>query len=676
MRAQTQAAAGVPPFRRRPSLTCKPIVGLDYETYCELDLTEVGPWAYTEHPSCDVISAAYVIDDGDPVLWLPGDPLPDFALHPERYELHAYNAFFEWCVWHKLLKWVKAPIRLWHDTRAKALAMALPRDLETTCEVLRLPDELAKLKEGKDLIKDLCSPDKHGKRCRDPIKLTRFYEYNKQDTVAERAVRKCVRDLTPAERELWELDFKINIRGVPLDGDLLRSASRLYTRIKPGIITELKELTRLDNPNSVPQFKGWLHARGHKVPNCQAVTMTELKEAANDPQLSHIIDLRSQLGRTPLAKYASVLRRLGADGRFHGALEYHKATTGRWASTGVNFQNLTHPKLSLHDIELAVDLIKYGDPALLDMFFDEHAIEVLSSCLRSMIRARPGYKLIVADYSSIESRVLAWLAGQLDKLDVFRGHGKVYEHIASVMYGLPIDQITKGSPERMTGKIGELLCGFEGGWKAIVKGAIKQGLHISRDQAEKIKTGWRAANPAIVALWTMNNKAAIMAMRNPGKVIRVKDMANDEQRKYRVNEKLAFKKVGNFLFKQLPSGRVLSFCKPRLTEGRYDNLQVSYECVNSKTHQWSVKHGYGGDFTQSDTQAVARDLLAHAVPKLERYGYPVVLLIHDEFIIEVPDKPQYNLDEVKEIICELPDWAEGLPVSASGFEDYLYHEKD
>lgn len=648
-----------------------PHIGHDYETYSEVDLKEVGPWAYSIHPSTEVISWALTLEEEEPQLWLPGQKYLKPVYEAEKYVWCAWNNFFEYCIWHNTLKLPALPIENQLCTQALALALALPRSLGECGQVLGLPQELVKNSRGEELIRVLCSPDKKtGERNRDPVLLEEFYEYNKQDTIAERAVKKLTRPLIPQEREIWEIDFRMNIRGVPVDVDLLKGASKVYIDFKAPLKEKLKKETGLDNPNSQPQFKNWLHEKGYPVENLQKATIEELIASCEDKQLIKLVEWRSALARTPLTKYGKILEKKGNDGRFHGALSYHVPTTGRWSSTGVNFQNLNHPTLDQPDIEICIELLKRGDVDLIEWLYDD-PIEAMSSCLRGIMRAEPGKRLIVADYKAIEARVIAWLAGEEDKLNVFRTHGKIYEHAAVGLFGVAsIDTVEYD--QRQSGKVVELACGFQGGYRAVLRMARSRGIDIksiAKKLGHKSATAfakflvaqWRSNNRKIVKLWKDTERAAIRAVLDPGKV-------------YKVNQYFAFKCIKGMLLCQLPSGRQLAYFNPKIETGPYDEPQLTYWCVDSKKHKWMKRHSYGGDLVQGVTQGAARDVMAHAMPKLVKKGYDLVMLIHDEIISEM----KFGIGSLKEkikIMCELAPWMKGLPVAADGFESVVYRKE-
>lgn len=654
----------------------KPSVSHDFETYSDVDLKQVGAWAYSEHPSTRVISWAAKVDDTPPQIWyedtLHAGIQPPLLADPTRVNWYAWNAFFEYCIWVNTLGWPAPPIDNWYCTQSLALALALPRDLATCGRVLRLPAALQKDKRGEELISLLCRPDKKtGQRNTDPVLLDELYDYNKQDTVAEQAIKHKLRPLQRTERRVWQIDLAMNVRGVPLDTQLLTHAATVYTAYKAPLKQRLQQLTGLPNPNSGVQFKTWLAEHGHPLPNLQKATVAAFLSTCDDAQLTQIVQWRSALARTPLTKYEKIAQKMGGDGRFHGALSYHMATTGRWSSTGVNFQNLNHPTLSPAEIETCIAALKTGDVDLVSALYED-PIEAMSSCLRGVMCATPGHRLIVADYKAIEARVIAWLANHEPRLAIFRTHGKIYEYAATQLFGVAeLDSIEKDSPERFAGKVAELALGFQGGWRALINMAAQQGVdlgvlarnlgHSSAEAfAQTVVTRWRQANAAIVDLWYAVERAAIHAVSDPGIV-------------HRVNNKLAFKYVPGMLLLQLPSGRQLAFFQPSLHEGRYGAPELRYWCVDAKTHKWGQKHSYGGDLTQSATQAVARDVMADALPQLVDTGYVPVMLIHDEIITEMP-VGRGSLAEMTSIMCRTASWAAGLPVAADGFESVRYRK--
>lgn len=644
-------------------------ISSDCESYSELDLKKYGAWAYSQHPSTELISWAFAVGDEEPQLWTPGEELPDEFYQPEKYLWHAWHAFFEYAMWVNVLKLAPLPIHNQSCTMGLALALALPRSLGECAQVIGLPGSLQKDKYGKDLIAKLCSPGRGGVRNRDPELYGHMYEYNKQDVVAERAVKNYCRPLDPFERRVWQIDFEINIRGVPLDVPLLRNAAQVYEAAKKPLKDKLTARTGLANPNSGKQFKEWLHAQGHDLPDLTKSTVNEFVSTCQDGELKQTIAWRSALARTPLTKYGKLLTSMGRDGRYYLALKYHLAKTGRWSSTGMNFQNLTTPTMTAEEVEVCVSALKLGSYDLINAMYED-PVEAMSSCLRGVMCAKAGHRLIVVDYKAIEARVIAWLAGQQDLLEVFRTHAKIYEHAATGMFNVPLEEVTKA--QRAAAKVAVLACGFQGGHRAILTMARGHGMPleaIGRDMgyesveafAKAIVAKWRKANARIVQLWADADAAAIRAVKEPGTI-------------QRINRLGAFKVVGDFLMLKLPSGRKLSFFKPKVVEGRYGGYQVSYECVDSRTGKWVRKEGYGGDWVQSWTQAVARDIMADSLPRLVEARYKLIMMIHDELIAEMPVGVG-SLQEMIDLMCDQPGWSEGLPVAAKGCETIRYQDK-
>lgn len=644
----------------------------DFETYSEVDVTKVKTWAYSIHPSTEVISYAYAIGDEPPQLWLPGMPLPPQVLEPHKYRWNAFNAFFEFAIKANVLGWPLPPISNISCTRSLALTMALPRNLADLGKVLGLPGDKQKDKRGKKLIQLLCKPQSRGRgkakefyRNRDPDLYKELYSYNIQDVVTEREAKKYLLPLQPEERITWELDFLINLRGIPLDVDFIEAAGTVYQKAKPKLAKKLSDLTGLANPNSGPQFLTWLQGRGYEVSNVQKATLEEIKLTAT-PEDAAIIDKRVSLARSPSTKYTAAFTKKGRYNRFHGAYDYHKANTGRFASTVVNFQNLPHPSLKQSDIDNCIKLIKdHRDDELIETLYGD-TVEALSSCLRGMVYASEGHKLIVADFKSIEARVLAWLAGQEDKLEIFRTHGKVYEHAASSIFNIAIDDVNY--TQRQAGKVSELACGYQGGVNALTGMAKKLGIDLEKSASElgygsgpefaaNIVKKWREANSNIVDLWYKSDRVARKAMQCAGV--------------HPVNDKIAFERWRDFLFMWLPSGRRLAFKDPHFTAGKY-GTQISCYRVNDKG-QWALHNLYGGDEVQSATQGIARDLLTAAMPRLEYRGYTLVGHTHDELISEVL-VGFGSLKEMIAIMCQDTRWSHGLPIDADGFEARRYQK--
>ena len=665
-------------------------ISLDFETYSECDIKSAGAWAYAKDASTKVLCMAYAEGDEDPKLWLPNQPLPNFLQKPNEYEIHAWNSFFEWVIWTHVLKLPAPPISQWYDTASLASAMALPRSLGGCGYVLGMPDDQIKSKRGYYLISKLSKPNKlNGDR----RLLAEMYDYCMQDVVTERAISKKLYTLNETERQIWELDQKINIRGIHVDKPKLKKAIKIYRKAQDILIDKLKKITDLENPNSQKQFLGWLLNRGVLVDNIQKATLKEILGEPDRYGVHEAIKLKLSLAKTAPKKYISIKDRITKGNSLHGNIMYHGASTGRWASTGVNLQNIARPTI---DPELCIDLIEKNDVGAFEKA-DVDVMEALSSAIRGMLIPRENKKFIVGDYASIEARALAWLAGQEDKLDIFRTHGKIYEHSASKIFRKPIDDITK--EERFLGKIAELACGYGGGAGAFNLMARNYGVDISRTQAEKMKQEWRNTNKKITLFWQGIEQSAKQA-------IEINEVTSFRNIKFRLKNR--------FLWCLLPSGRRLAyyspFLEPKTVLGYkiqpnlhdpeqtviFNNIeykskqefleearqlgaepfmfQTSNICFfgnDSKTRKWCKQSTYGGKLVENITQAVARDIMAESMLELEKEGYNIVLTVHDEIISEVQDG---SIKRFKTIMENAPKWAKTLPITVEAYEAQRYRK--
>jgi len=670
-------------------------VHFDFETYSECNIFDAGAWAYAEHPSTRVLCMAYTYGEDDPKLWLPGDKLPCFMKDGATdYELHAWNCFFEWVIWTHVMKIPTPPLSKWHDTAALASAMALPRALGNCGEALGMGEGVSKNKRGKELIKLLSIPNKKNG---DPALLREMYEYCKQDVVAERAISKVLLPLNETERRVFILDQIVNIRGIGADVKTVSKGINLYEQAQRETRDKLKQITGLDNPGSQKQFLDWMVDKGLIIDNCQKATLQAVLGVNDAKGVHEAIRLRLKLAKTAPKKFQSIQTRVGGGSRLHGNVMYHGASTGRWSSTGVNLQNIARPTL---DADLCIDMIQQETLALFD-YADTCPIEALSSSVRGMLVPSEGKKFIVGDYASIESRALAWLAGQEDKLEVFRGHGKMYEHAASKIFHIPIDEVTKD--QRFLGKISELACGYGGGAGAFNIMATAYGTEISHGDAEKIKQEWRLANAKIVAFWYEIEQASKDAILEGGEF---------------KAQGISFTVKNNFLWCKLPSGRLLAYHRPKVTFKKvwcYKTLEtdtspqmmflynpLDYKCeadflrdaeqagvkpyhftavnidfwgVNSKNRKWSNLQTYGGKLVENITQAVARDLMAESMLLLEEAGFKIVLTVHDEIITEVDiDDKNRTAERFTTIMERPPKWASGLPIKVEAYEATRYRK--
>ena len=661
-------------------------ISLDFETFSECDIKKAGAWVYSKDKSTRVICMAYAVDDQAPNIWLPKDRYPDFLIHPEKYEIHAWNSFFEWVIWTHVLKLPTPPISQWHDTAGLASAMALPRALGACAIALGMPENKLKDKRGYYLINKLSKPNKLNK---DKTLLEEMYNYCIQDVITEQAIAKKLYKLNPTERKIWELDQTINIRGVKVDRPSVKDGIYLYEKHQKTLKDNLIELTGLENPNSQKQFLGWLLDKGVLVDNVQKSTLQNVLNSPDDFGVHEAVNLKLSLSKTAPKKYIAIKEKIGSGTRLHGNIMYHGASTGRWVSTGVNLQNIARPTL---DPDTCIELIKTRD---INRFSEENInpIEALSSSIRGMLIPTKDKKFVVGDYASIEARVLAWLAEQKDKTEIFKGDGKIYEHTASKMFRKPVESITKD--ERFLGKIAELACGYGGGAKAFHLMAENYGVNISKEKANSLKNDWRRANPKIVKFWSDIETCAKDAIR------------------YGVLRKLRnieFITKNRFLWCKLPSGRTLAYynpvCKAKkvlcysiegvnetttevyneaihgektkfIAEARrlgveayeFDSTVISFFGTDSRTRKWCSQYTYGAKLVENIAQAVSRDIMAHSMLELEKEDYNIVLTVHDEIISETE---LGTVDQFKTLMEKTPNWANGLPVSVEAYEAMRY----
>ncbi len=630
-------------------------IHFDFETYSEADIRKVGAWQYAMHPTTEVQCMAYAVDDKEPVLWLPDHPVPDWVTNPKA-ELHAWNSFFEWVIWTHVLKWPEVPIQRWYDTAAQAAALALPRSLAGCGEALNLSSDQKKSRRGSYLITKLCKPYRK-KRVKDEELFKELCEYCVQDVIAERGISKVLRPLSAEERQVWILDQIINIRGVYVDLPNVKHATKLIEKITQELNAEIKEITdgELEDVTKRQRVLDYCSRLGYPLAKYDKKYLQErLANNGIPPTIKRIIQIRQQLGKTSTKKYEALEMLTDPNNRVHGLLMYHGASTGRWA--GKHFQPQNLPRPSFSDIETCINLFKMEDPEILSLLYDD-PMEALSSCVRGMITTPPGKTLLVADYSAIEARVLAWLAGQDDVTEVFRGHGKIYEHTASQIYNKDIDHISKN--ERFVGKVATLALGYQGGKQAFQSMAKNYNVEIDEEMAVQVVTDWRTANRNITSFWANIEQAAISTVVSPCK-----------PQSYRG---IRFSCHHGFLFCQLPSKRQIAYYDPEIGEGSYENQQLTYMGVNGVTRKWERIPTYGGKLTENIVQAIARDLLAYAMLNIEKAGYEIVLTVHDEIIAEV-DKKKGSVEEFEVLMEKLPEWAEGLPLKAEGYSCGRYQK--
>lgn len=649
----------------------KKVLAIDIETYSPVDLKESGLYAYAEHPEFEVLLFAYAFDK-DPVTVVDlalFEDVPEevfLALHDPSVLKTAHNANFERVCLSKHFG-TNLPIDQWECTMVKSAMLGLPFALGVVGKILKIDQE--KMTEGKALIRYFsmpCKPTKaNGMRTRnlpehDMEKWNTYKLYNGRDVEAEREIREKTAffKMHDGEKELYILDQVINDRGVMVDRQFVNNAIKMDATYKDRLTVEMTELTNLNNPNSVSQLKAWIaEETGEDVTSLtKEAILTMLKNTPSD-EVSRVLRNRQEMAKTSVKKYNAMANAVGSDGRIRGLLQFYGANrTGRWAGRLVQVQNL--PQNHLYDLDLARELVRENDLEMLEMLFG-NVPDTLSQLIRTAFVAMPGNTFLVADFSAIEARVIAWLAGEKWRLDVFATHGKIYEASASQMFKVPIEEVTKGSPLRQKGKVSELALGYQGGPGALTQmGALKMGLQ--EDELQGLVDAWRAANPNIVRLWKTIDNAAKEAVENKALVS--------------INHGIKFDCRAGVLFIELPSGRKLSYIHPRLGKNRFDSSSLIYEGMNQTTKQWCDQETYGGKLVENIVQAIARDCLAYAMINLDKAGYQIVMHVHDEAIIEIEEE-RANLKDVCKIMGQPIPWAKGLLLRADGYST-KYYRKD
>ena len=640
------------------------ILEADIESFSDVDLVKCGVYAYADSPAFEILLFAYSFDGGETQIidLAQGEKLPaevEEAIFDVSVTKTAYNANFErTCLSKYFGRYI--PPESWHCSAVQAAMLALPRSLEDVGRVLGLDEQ--KMKEGKDLIKYFCVPCKPTKAnggrmrnlpCHAPEKWELFKTYCKRDVDVEKSIRRKLHNfpIPESEMELYRLDQRINDRGVLVDMKLVRNAVSCERLHKEVVTKRAYELTGLENPNSVAQLKGWLGDMGMEAESLSRKAVAEMI-AETDGEVEELLRLRLMLAKTSVKKYEAIERSACSDGRVHGMLMFYGANrSGRWSGKNVQLHNL--PKNYLPDLELARDLVKQGRFEDIELLYDSTP-NVLSELIRTAFIPKQGCRFVVADFSAIEARVLAWLSGEQWRLDVFTSHGKIYEASASSMFHVPMEEITKGSTLRQKGKLAELGLGFGGAAGALISmGALDMGL--TEEELPPLVAAWRKANPHITQFWWDVDAAAVKAVT--------------EKQKTKVG-RIIFEYKSGILFITLPSGRKLSYVKPRMAVNRFGRDGLTYEGI-SENKKWSRIETYGPKLVENIVQGTARDLLAEAMLRVEKKGYPIVMHCHDEIIAEVPEGTG-SVDEMCEIMAVQPEWAEGLPLRADGFECRFY----
>lgn len=668
-------------------------LSIDLETYSTVSIGAAGSYRYILDPSFEILLFAYSLD-GMPVevidvasgqvipLWLKN------ALKNPLYIKHAYNAAFEWFALSKYLGWL--PPDQWRDTMLHALYCGYPASLDAAGRAMDLPEDKKKLTTGKALIRYFCVPCKpsnaNGNRTRnlpkhDPAKWKLFKEYNGQDVVTEMEIdRRLSAFPVPAfVQKQWETDLTMNARGVAADMEMVSGALVIGATVKSQLMAEARQLSGLNNPNSIKQLARWLTEATDSDAEITSVTKETVATMLKQPQPANVqrmLEIRQELGKTSTKKYDALETCIADDGRVRGLLQFYGANrTGRWAGRLVQVQNL--PRTYTHPLPPARQLVKDRNIDGLRLMYGS-INDTLSQLIRTAFVATPGNVLIDADFSAIEARVISWLAGQEWRLEVFRTHGKIYEASASQMFHVPIEKIKKGNPEyalRQRGKVAELALGYQGGVSAMRRMDTGHNLDdLSDDEVKGIVNRWRETNSMIRDLWNIVDSAAVTVITNGGAQT-IRSETTDAV--ITLACELDVITGTRYMTILLPSGRKLYYPSPEIGVNRLGNPSVSYMGQNQTTKRWERVETYGGKLVENIVQAIARDCLAIAIENLEAQGLHVVFHIHDEVVIDTPAWADEDtmLDTVTKIMTKPIPWAQMLPLNADGWVD-KYFKKD
>jgi DNA polymerase len=641
-------------------------LSIDIETYSSVDLAKSGVYRYAEAPDFEIILFGYSVDSGpvQVVDLASGEAIPQeiqSAILDSKVIKWAFNAQFERvCLSKYFGVWLEPDS--WRCTMVWSAYLGLPLSLEGAAIITGVDKK--KLTEGKELIRYFsvpCKPTRSNDgRTRNlpehaPDKWDRFKAYNLRDVEAELSIQAKLQKF-PVPEEEWQnyiLDQQINDRGIQLDLELVSKAIQCDEKVREELTSRLKELTELENPNSVAQMKKWLSENGLETDSLDKASVKELLKDAPD-HLSEVLELRQLLAKSSVKKYSAMENAVCADGRARGLLQFYGANrTGRFAGRLIQVQNL--PQNHLLDLKQARCLVRGGHYEALELLYDSIP-GVLSELIRTAFVPKKGYKFIVADFSAIEARVIAWLAGETWRNEVFATHGKIYEASASQMFRVPIEEITKGSPLRQKGKIAELALGYGGSVGALkAMGALDMGL--TEEELKPLVYAWRNSNPNIVRLWWDVDRA-------------VKEAVTERCRTE--THRISFEYRSGMLLIRLPSGRQLTYVKPRIGINSFGSESVTYEGIGG-TKKWERIESYGPKFVENIVQALSRDILCYSMRKLDEKDFDIVMHVHDEVVLEVPI--EISVQDICALMGHTPPWAQGLLLRADGF-DCNFYKKD
>ena len=654
-------------------------LSIDIETRSSVDIGKAGLYKYAQSPDFRILLFAFQ-EDGNPVEVVDlaqGEEIPEHAvrmLADPDVTKHAYNAAFEWYCLNRA--GYQTPLEQWRCTMAQCLYCGYTAGLDATGKAIGLPQDKQKLAAGKALIRYFCVPCRptktNGNRTWNQPwhakeKWELFKEYNRQDVVTERAILNRLEQfpMPEAEQKQWQMDVLMNAFGVRVDTELIEGALYIDAVSTQELTEEAVRITGLGNPNSGAQLVPWLNTQcgRERFQDIQKATVADALDHREDypEDVRRMLEIRQQLGKTSIKKYVAMDTAKGEGDRVRGLTQYYGANrTGRWAGRMVQMQNL--PRNYLKTLDYARDLVKDKNYAGLKLLYG-NVPDTLSQLIRTAFIPSEGNKFVVSDFSAIEARVIAWLAGEQWVNEVFATHGKIYEATAAQMFGVPVERIAKGNPEyslRQKGKVATLALGYQGGTSALIAmGALNMGL--TEDELPDIVSRWRQANPRIRDLWYAVENAALAAM---------------ETARPQAIRGLIFALEGDLLYGQsfltvrLPSGRKLYYPKPFLKENQFGKQALHYYTVGQQTRKWEVASTYGGKMTENIVQAIARDCLAVTLERIYDRGLQTVFHVHDEVIIDAP--METTVEEICDLMAEPIPWAPGLILKGAGFESSYY----
>lgn len=653
-------------------------LNIDLETFSSVDIKKSGLYKYVQSPDFEILLFSYSFDGG-PVQCVDlaqGRQIPNWLINelfnPNTIK-HAYNAAFEWYCLSKYLQYNHINwLSQWRCTMVHGLYCGYPGKLSQIGEAMGLPQDKRKLGIGSALIKTFCVPckptAKNGNRTRtlphhEPEKWQLFKQYNMADVVTEMEVERRLSSFPVPESEeyLWQLDQIMNARGVAVDQELIDGALHIDEVITAQLMQEAVSISGLNNPKSVKQLSEWLtEETGEEIDNLQKATVKDLINTVDSDAARRMLEIRQELSKTSVRKYAAMKEAVCDDGRIRGLLQFYGANrTGRYAGRLVQIHNL--PQNHLAAIDWAREAVKRHRINDIKTIYG-NIPDTLSQLIRTAFIPAPGHILIPVDFSAIEARVIAWLADEKWRLEVFATHGKIYEASAAAMFGVPVESITKGDPLRQKGKIAELALGYQGAVGALITmGALKMGL--TEEELPEIVRRWRQANKRIVDLWYTTENAVLEVMRTGQPAGLNKGIIIAREGDYQQGQ--------DFLTVKLPSGRKLYYAKPFLQINEKGREALNYWGLNQETKKWEAVSTYGGKLVENIVQAIARDCLTESMKRLTNAGYQVVFHVHDENVLEIPED-RADLETVCNIMGQPIPWAPGLLLRAEGFKTKFY----